>query len=78
MSIDQIELPLEDKGEAPTAERSGEAVPTAQGNERSGLGDTLIERIIERGNLLRALKRVQQIIPRAYILSLGVPLLGPS
>ena len=36
-SIDQIELPLEDRGEAPSAERSGEATSAAQGAERSGL-----------------------------------------
>jgi RNA-directed DNA polymerase len=58
--IDQMELPLEDRGEAPTAERSGEAVSTTQGNERSGLDEALMEHIVERGNLLRALKRVQQ------------------
>lgn len=59
-SIDQMELPLEDRGEAPTAGRSGEAVPTTQGHERSGLDGGLMEQIVERGNLLRALKRVQQ------------------
>ena len=58
--IAQMELPLEDRGEAPTAERSGEAVPTAQGSGRSGLGDALMERIIERGNLVRAVHRVRQ------------------
>lgn len=63
-SIDQVELPLESRstqGEAPRAERSGEATPAAQGDERSGL-DTLLllERVVERGNLLRALKRVRQ------------------
>jgi group II intron reverse transcriptase/maturase len=60
-SIVQIELPLEERGEALTAERSGEATSTTRGAERSGL-DTLqlMERIIEGGNLRRALKRVQQ------------------
>ena len=58
--IDQMELPLEERGEAPTAERSGEVMPSTQGNERSGLGDALMERIIERGNLVRAVHRVQQ------------------
>ena len=33
--IAQMELPLEARGEAPTAERSGEAVPTIQEHERS-------------------------------------------
>jgi group II intron reverse transcriptase/maturase len=65
MSIDQIELPLEDRGEAPTAQRSGEATPTADGPERSGLDvrddmSLLMERVVEGGNLRRALKRVQQ------------------
>ena len=59
--IEQMELPLEDRGEAPTAARSGEAMSTAQGDERSGL-DTLalMERVVEGGNLRQALKRVQQ------------------
>jgi len=63
-SIDQMELPLErssPQGEAPRAQRSGEATSATQGDERSGL-DTrlLLERVVERGNLLRALKRVRQ------------------
>lgn len=58
-SIDQIELPLEDRGEAPGAERRGEATSTAQGTERSGLEHSLMERVVERGNLVRALKRVR-------------------
>ena len=60
MSVEQIELPLEDRGESPTAERSGEAVPTTHGHERLGIDHALMERVVERGNLLRALKRVQQ------------------
>ena len=61
MSNDQFELPLEGTGEARSGERSGEAVAAIQGDERSGL-DTLqlMERIVEGGNLRRALKRVQQ------------------
>jgi len=60
-SMVQFELPLEDRGEAPGAERSGEATSAAQGHERSGLDDALImERVVEGGNLRRALKRVQQ------------------
>ncbi len=54
----QMELPLEGRGEAPRAERSGEARPAAQGNERSGIDD-LMERVVERENCLRALKRVR-------------------
>lgn len=60
-SVEQIELPLEDRGEAPRAERSGEAVAAGQGDERSGLDTArLMERVLEGGNLRRALKRVQQ------------------
>lgn len=60
-SMEQIELPLEDRGEAPKAERSGEAASAGQGDERSGLDtQSLIERVVEGGNLRRALKRVQQ------------------
>lgn len=58
-SIEQIELPLEDRSEAPSAERSGEATSTAQGFERSG-DDAQMEQIVERSNLARALKRVRR------------------
>ena len=59
MSDDQLELPLEGRGEAPRAERSGEVVAAFQRIERSG-DDDLMDRIVERRNLLRALKRVRQ------------------
>ena len=59
-SIAQIELPLEDRGEAPSVERSGEAGSATQGDERSGLDPLVMERVVEGGNLRRALKRVQQ------------------
>jgi len=59
-SVDQIELPLEDRGEALSAKRSGEAGSAAQGDERSGLDPLVMERVIEGGNLRRAVKRVQQ------------------
>lgn len=55
----QMELPLENRGEAPKAERSGEACPAAQGNERSG-NDCLMERVVGRDNLFAALKRVRK------------------
>ena len=58
-SIDQIELPLEGTGEARRGERSGEAASTAHGSERSGTDD-LMDQIVERSNLARALKRVRQ------------------
>ena len=41
------------------AQRSGEAGPTARGSERSGAGD-LMSQVVERSNLARAFKRVQQ------------------
>jgi group II intron reverse transcriptase/maturase len=57
----QVELPLEGRGEAPRAERSGEAGRAAKGEERSGVGhEHLMELVVERGNLVRALKRVRQ------------------
>ena len=60
-SIDQMELPLEGRGEAPRAERHGEVVSATPGDERSGTDEVLLmEQIVERGNLQRALKRVQQ------------------
>ena len=61
MSIDQMELPRETQGESPSGTRSGEATSAGHGAERSGL-DTLqlMERIVEGGNLRRALKRVQR------------------
>jgi RNA-directed DNA polymerase len=54
----QMELLLEGRGEAPRGERSGEAGPAVQGYGRSGVGD-LMERVVERNNLVRALKRVR-------------------
>ena len=61
MSNEQFELPLEDRGEAPRVERSGEATAATQGTARSGLDPLqMMERIVEGGNLRRALKRVQQ------------------
>lgn len=59
MSIDQMELALTERGEAPTGPRSGEAGPTASEDARSG-NDDLMGRVVERSNLARALKRVRQ------------------
>jgi RNA-directed DNA polymerase len=59
MSIDQMELPLESRGEAPSGARRGEARPTAHEPGRSG-ADDLMDRVVERTNLSRALKRVRQ------------------
>jgi RNA-directed DNA polymerase len=59
--IEQMELPLDGRGEAPHGKRSGEAPSASQGSEHSGLDSRpLMERIVEGGNLRRALKRVQQ------------------
>lgn len=55
----QLELPLEGRGEAPRAERSGQASPAATGNERPGEG-SLMEKVLARPNLMRALKRVRK------------------
>jgi hypothetical protein len=61
MTNEQFELPLASRGEAPREKRSGEATSAAHGDERSGLDSPLLmERVIEGGNLRRALKRVQQ------------------
>ena len=56
---DHSELPPKNRGEAPRVKRSGEARPAAHDNERSGT-DHLMERVVERGNALEALKRVRQ------------------
>ena len=57
----QMELPLEDRGEAPNAERSGEAGRAARGRARSGVGhEHLMELVVGRGNCRKALKRVRQ------------------
>jgi len=61
MSNAQLELPLEERGEAPNAERRGEAHSTTHRIERSGDDEAfLMERIVERGNLARALTRVRR------------------
>jgi group II intron reverse transcriptase/maturase len=58
MSNEQFELPLQERGAAPIGERRGEARSTVRSTERSGLAD-LMEQIVERRNLVRALKRVR-------------------
>jgi RNA-directed DNA polymerase len=62
ISVEQMELVWETRGEAPRNPRSGEAGPTTCGTECSGNGGLmdLMEQIIERSNLARALKRVRQ------------------
>ena len=57
----QLELPFEGRGEAPRVERSGEVSSAANGNERSGNDDAkLMERVVARGNVIEALKRVRK------------------
>jgi RNA-directed DNA polymerase len=55
----QTELPLKARGEASQRQRSGEAGPAGGGNERSG-DDRLMEKVVERGNVKAALKRVRK------------------
>ena len=55
----QLELPLESRGESPRVRRSGQAATAIGGNERPGTSP-LMERVVDRSNLLRALKRVKQ------------------
>jgi hypothetical protein len=75
-SIHQIELPFEGRGEALRAERSAEATSTGRGLVRSG-PDDLMDQIVERGNLARALKRVRQNQGSAGIDGMTVDELGP-
>lgn len=55
----QLELPLENEGEARKSQRSGEVPTAATGTERSGASG-LMERALSRPNLLAALKRVRK------------------
>lgn len=61
-SNDQFELPLETRGETPGPQWSGEAVAASHRTECSGPmnGSEGMERIMDRGNLVRALQRVQR------------------
>jgi len=61
MSSVQLELLLEERGEAPSVQQSGEAGRAAKGAERPGVGHArVMERVVERTNCLRAFKRVRQ------------------
>jgi group II intron reverse transcriptase/maturase len=57
---EQLELALEVRGEASHGQRSGEALTTSRGNERSGGDHRLMEQVVGRVNALAALKRVRQ------------------
>lgn len=56
---EQMELPLEYKGEAPTVRRSGEALTATNGDVRLGT-DHLMEEVVDVGNVGRAIKRVRK------------------
>lgn len=55
----QLELPFEDRGEAPNVERSGQAMTATGAGAHPGTA-SLLALALERENLLRALKRVRQ------------------
>ncbi len=57
-SEEQLELPLEYRGEAPKGQRSVEASTAANGNERSS-DECLMEKVVEEGNKELAIKRVR-------------------
>jgi RNA-directed DNA polymerase len=57
----QPERAADRKGEAPKVDERGEASTAAHGTERSGNDEArLMERVVERGNVIVALKRVQK------------------
>jgi RNA-directed DNA polymerase len=57
----QMELALEDRGEAPNVQRCGEAGRAAHRKERSGSDHSqLMERVVARENAKEALKRVRR------------------
>jgi RNA-directed DNA polymerase len=57
----QLELSFGTKGEAPTAERSGETPTASIENERSGIATALLmEEVVQRSNAAMALRRVQK------------------
>ena len=56
----QMELWLEDRGEAPKVQPSGEAGRAACGDERSGSDSLLMERVVARENAKEAFRRVRR------------------
>ncbi len=56
----QWELPLEPQGDPLRAQRSGEARPARDGDERSGTDHRLMEQVVGRANAVQALKRVRR------------------
>lgn len=55
----QLELPLGARGEALEYQRSGETSTAANGRECSGI-ESLMEEVVDRGNVIKALKRVKR------------------
>nr|WP_304466053.1 group II intron reverse transcriptase/maturase [Vitiosangium sp. GDMCC 1.1324] len=72
----QRELPLEHRDEAPKGQRSGEALTAESGNGHPG-DDHLMQRVVERGNVKAALKRVRQNKGSPGIDGMHVEELGP-
>lgn len=72
----QLELALENRGEAPTGQRSGEAGRAARGARSSGSHD-LMERVVARENAKAALERVRRNKGSAGIDGLTVGELEP-
>lgn len=56
---EQLEFPLEYRGEAPKGQRSVEASTAAHEDERSS-DERLMEMVVEEGNMQAAMKRVRQ------------------
>ena len=56
----QMELWLEDRGEAPRLQPSGEAGRAVCGDERSGSDSLLMERVVARENAKEAFRRVRR------------------
>src|SRR5216684_4388417 len=73
----QWELPLEPRGDAPGAQRSGAARPARAGDERSGNDHRLMERVVGRVNAVAALTRVRRNKGSPGIDGMTVEALGP-
>jgi RNA-directed DNA polymerase len=59
-TVEQMELALEARGDAPHGQCSGEAPTTSRGDDGSGGDRLLMEQVVGRTNALAALKRVKQ------------------
>ena len=72
----QLELPLEDRGEASTAKRSGQMVSATRIRKVPG-GGSLMDRVLSRANMQRALKRGKRNKGSAGVDGMSVDELGP-